>query len=198
MNPSSNQILRPYNNQITSSSSTVTSSGSVQSSGSSNTSETFNTATLCKFGAETVQGIVSRTIEIFKELKSIQLPNGTTAGTQLSLDKKKKVLENFNEIRQLFIKLKFIYDKVNNDCNGMDYTPIETLIPYKDDVDTRPDLKKVSENYRHLSETGRELKEQLQLRSTYLKDIINQLRKIIWEINTMLAMRSQLSVEEKL
>ncbi|RXG73181.1 Mediator of RNA polymerase II transcription subunit 30 [Armadillidium vulgare] len=112
MNPSSNQILRPYNNQITSSSSTATSSGSVQSSGSSNTSETFNTATLCKFGAETVQGIVSRTIEIFKELKSIQLPNGTTAGTQLSLDKKKKVLENFNEIRQLFIKLKFIYDKL--------------------------------------------------------------------------------------
>ena len=54
-----------------------------------------------------------------------QLPNGSSVGAQLSQDKKKGILTNFNVIRSLFVKLKIIYDKVNNDCSGMDYTPIE-------------------------------------------------------------------------
>lgn len=37
----------------------------------------FNTASLCRFGQETVQDIVSRTLEVFQTLKIIQPPNGT-------------------------------------------------------------------------------------------------------------------------
>lgn len=36
-----------------------------------------STASLCKFGQETVQEIVTRTQEVFSMLKVLQLPNGT-------------------------------------------------------------------------------------------------------------------------
>lgn len=39
----------------------------------------FNTASLCRFGQETVQDIVSRTNELFQYLKSLSLPNGELA-----------------------------------------------------------------------------------------------------------------------
>ena len=37
----------------------------------------INTASLCRFGQETVQEIVSRTQELFQSLKLLQPPNGT-------------------------------------------------------------------------------------------------------------------------
>ncbi|KOX67461.1 Mediator of RNA polymerase II transcription subunit 30 [Melipona quadrifasciata] len=43
----------------------------------------FNTASLCRFGQETVQDIVSRTLEVFQTLRVLQLPNGRI--TQLFL-----------------------------------------------------------------------------------------------------------------
>lgn len=36
----------------------------------------FNTASLCRFGQETVQDIVSRTLDVFQTLKVLQPPNG--------------------------------------------------------------------------------------------------------------------------
>jgi len=36
----------------------------------------FNTASLCRFGQETVQEIASRTLELFQTLKVLQPPNG--------------------------------------------------------------------------------------------------------------------------
>lgn len=36
----------------------------------------FNTASLCRFGQETVQDIVSRTLEVFQTLRVLQPPNG--------------------------------------------------------------------------------------------------------------------------
>lgn len=38
-------------------------------------SKEFNTASLCRIGQETVQDIVSRTLEVFQTLKAIQVIN---------------------------------------------------------------------------------------------------------------------------
>ncbi|XP_071527408.1 mediator of RNA polymerase II transcription subunit 30 isoform X1 [Panulirus ornatus] len=147
-----------------------------------------NTAFLCKAGCETVQEIVSRTCEVFSQLRTLPLPTGTNQGTQISNEKKMRIQENLNAIQRHFKPLRAIYNHVNDDCAGMEYTHIESLIPYKDEADNRPDHKKIGENYRHLVEESRELKEQLYLKARYMKEIIDQLRKIIWEVNTMLAM----------
>ncbi|EFA08543.1 mediator of RNA polymerase II transcription subunit 30 [Tribolium castaneum] len=154
-------------------------------------SKEFNTASLCRIGQETVQDIVSRTQEVFQTLKTIQPPNGTPQSSNASNEKKAKVQEQLRTIRVLFKRLRLIYEKCNENCQlqGMEYTHIESLIPFKDEHDPKHDEKKNSEAYRLACEECKEVMEQVILKNKQLKDVIDHLRRIIWEINTMLTMR---------
>lgn len=149
----------------------------------------LNTASLCRYGQETVQDIVSRTQEVFQTLKVIQPPNGTAQGANTSSEKKAKVQEQLRTIRLLFKRLRLIYDKCNENCQGMEYTHIESLIPLKEEWDMKSDEKKTSESYRLACDESKEIMEQVILKNRHLKEIIDHLRRIIWEINTMLTMR---------
>lgn len=149
----------------------------------------FNTASLCRFGQETVQDIVSRTQEVFQALKAIQPPNGTAQGANTSNEKKAKVQEQLKTIKLLFKRLRLIYEKCNENCQGMEYTHIESLIPLKEEWDMKSDEKKTSESYRLVCDENKEIMEQVILKNRHLKEVIDHLRRIIWEINTMLTMR---------
>ncbi|XP_013188655.2 mediator of RNA polymerase II transcription subunit 30 [Amyelois transitella] len=150
----------------------------------------FNTASLCKFGQETVQDIVSRTQDVFQTLKAIQPPNGTPHGENASNDKKAKMQEQLRTIRLLFKRLRLIYEKCNETCQGMEYTHMESLIPLKDEAENKTlDERRNTESYRLALEENRELTEQVVLKNKQLKEVITNLRTIIWEINVMLTMR---------
>ncbi|XP_053622241.1 mediator of RNA polymerase II transcription subunit 30 [Plodia interpunctella] len=150
----------------------------------------FNTASLCKFGQETVQDIVSRTQDVFQTLKAIQPPNGTQHGENASNDKKAKMQEQLRTIRLLFKRLRLIYEKCNETCQGMEYTHMESLIPLKDEAENKTlDERRNTESYRLALEENRELTEQVVLKNKQLKEVITNLRTIIWEINVMLTMR---------
>ncbi|OXU30462.1 hypothetical protein TSAR_013486 [Trichomalopsis sarcophagae] len=151
----------------------------------------LNTASLCKLGQETVQEIVSRMQELFQTLKVIQPPNGTSQGQNLSNDKKLKVQEQLKTTTVLFKRLRVIYEKCNENCQlqGMEYTHIESLIPIKEEWDMKSDEKKASEAYRLACEEHKDAMEQLVLKNRQLKEIIDHLRRIISEINTMMSMR---------
>ena len=72
----------------------------------------------------------------------------------------------------------------------MEYTALESLIPYKDDQTMKNEIdKKRGEPYKSALEEHNELIQQLVLKNKHIKEIIDQMRNIIWEINTMLAMR---------
>lgn len=153
-------------------------------------SKDFNTASLCKFGQETVQDIVSRTQDVFQTLKAIQPPNGTQNGENVSNDKKAKMQEQLRTIRLLFKRLRLIYEKCNETCQGMEYTHMESLIPLKDEAENKTlDERRNTESYRLVLEENRELTEQVVLKNKQLKEVITNLRTIIWEINVMLTMR---------
>lgn len=154
-------------------------------------SKEFNTASLCRLGQETVQDIVSRTQEVFQTLKAIQPPAGTAQSANASNEKKAKVQELLRTIRVLFKRLRLIYEKCNENCQiqGMEYTHIESLIPYKDELDPKHEDKKNSETYRLSFEESKEVMEQVILKNKQLKEVIDHLRRIVWEINTMLTMR---------
>ncbi|XP_030762332.1 mediator of RNA polymerase II transcription subunit 30 [Sitophilus oryzae] len=154
-------------------------------------SKEFNTASLCRLGQETVQDIVSRTQEVFQTLKTIQPPAGTSQSSTASNEKKAKVQELLRTIRVLFKRLRLIYEKCNENCQiqGMEYTHIESLIPFKDELDPKHEEKKNSEAYRSACEESKEVMEQVVLKNKQLKEIIDHLRRIVWEINTMLTMR---------
>ncbi|KAK1132048.1 Mediator of RNA polymerase II transcription subunit 30 [Melipona bicolor] len=151
----------------------------------------FNTASLCRFGQETVQDIVSRTLEVFQTLRVLQLPNGMAQGANLANEKKNKVQEQLRTLKLLFRRLRVIYEKCNENCQlqGMEYTHIESLIPLKEEWDMKSDERKTSEAYRLACEESKEIMEQVVLKNRHLKEIIDHLRRIISEINTMLNMR---------
>lgn len=75
----------------------------------------------------------------------------------------------------------------------MEYTQLESLIPYKDDCEeTNKKMeieKRKGEPYRRALEEHTELSQELLAKNKHIKEIIDQMRNIIWEINTMLAMR---------
>ncbi|KAH0952349.1 hypothetical protein HN011_006676 [Eciton burchellii] len=151
----------------------------------------FNTASLCRFGQETVQEIASRTLELFQTLKVLQPPNGTAQGANMANEKKSKVYDQLRMIKMMFKRLRLIYEKCNENCQlqGMEYTHIESLIPLKEEWDMKSDEKKSSEAYRLACEESKEVMEQVILKNRHIKEVIDHLRRIISEINTMLNMR---------
>lgn len=171
---------------------TGTSAVGTQSTSQSSQSQSkeFNTASLCRFGQETVQDIVSRTQDVFQTLKAIQPPNGTPQGLNASNEKKAKMQEQLRTIRLLFKRLRLIYEKCNETCQGMEYTHMESLIPLKDEPDNKSfDERRNTEAYRLAMEEYNELTDQVTLKNKHLKEVITNLRSIIWEINVMLTMR---------
>lgn len=149
----------------------------------------LNLLTLCRIGQETVQDIVTRFQEVFSLLKQVQPPNGTTQGLAGSMDKKSKVQEQFRTIRLLFKRLRLLYDKCNDTGQqGIEYTHIMSFIPLKDELDNRPDPIG-TEEYKKALQENRELIEIVTAKNKQLREVIDKLRIVIWEINTMLSMR---------
>ncbi|XP_016426143.1 mediator of RNA polymerase II transcription subunit 30-like isoform X3 [Sinocyclocheilus rhinocerous] len=150
-----------------------------------------NTASLCRIGQETVQDIVLRTMEIFQLLRNMQLPNGVTYHPNTHQDRLGKLQEHLRMLSVLFRKLRLVYDKCNENCAGLDPIPPE-LIPYVEDESSKLDdrmanqMRATSEERREVLEVNKKLKQKNQ----QLKMIMDQLRNLIWEINSMLAVRS--------
>ncbi|XP_053569174.1 mediator of RNA polymerase II transcription subunit 30 [Bombina bombina] len=152
-----------------------------------------NTASLCRIGQETVQDIVLRTMEIFQLLRNIQLPNGVTYHTGTYQDRLGKLQEHLRQLSVLFRKLRLVYDKCNENCSGLDPVPIEQLIPYVEEEYSKHDDRSAASHLRFASEEKREILEvnkKLKQKNQQLKQIMDQLRNLIWDINSMLAMRN--------
>lgn len=75
----------------------------------------FNIVSLCRFGQETVQDMLSRFQEVFAALKSVQPPN-TMNPLQAAATTEQKVTEQFRTIRLLFKRLRLLFDKCNDGC----------------------------------------------------------------------------------
>lgn len=146
----------------------------------------FNILTLCRVGQETVQDILSRFQDIFGTLKNHQPPNGLPGSGPISSEKKQKMQDQFRTIRLLFKRLRLLYEKCDN---AEDYTQVESVIPFVDD-DSKPDVVPTnSEEYQRTLVENRELTELKNQKNLQLKEIIDNMRSIIWEINSMMAAR---------
>ncbi|XP_069105703.1 mediator of RNA polymerase II transcription subunit 30-like [Argopecten irradians] len=156
------------------------------------TPKELNAITLCKKGQEFVQDIVAKVTEIFKQLqtKQMPLPNGVNATSASYMEKRAKLEENLQTLSTGFKKLHLFYSKVNEMSKDCDNLSEEALIP----IEGQPFEDRMSTNssevyYRFVVDENREVIDQLQAKNRELKDIIDQMRMIIWEINTMLVMR---------
>merc|ERR1719342_2072511 len=140
-----------------------------------------NTSTVCRIGQETVEEIVSRTQEVFSILKSLKPPVGgynkmAAMEDQNNLEKQNRLNEVLKGIGMLFKRLRVCWEKGQENEAG---------------TDGRAELeKKRGDTYRTALEEHNELVTQIVHKNRHLKDIIDQMRNIIWEINTMLSMRT--------
>uniref|UniRef100_A0A8C6WKP0 Mediator of RNA polymerase II transcription subunit 30 n=1 Tax=Neogobius melanostomus TaxID=47308 RepID=A0A8C6WKP0_9GOBI len=149
-----------------------------------------NTASLCRIGQETVQDIVLRTMEIFQLLRNMQLPNGVTYNPNTHQDRLGKLQEHLRMLSVLFRKLRLVFDKCHENCAGLDHIPPELLIPFVEDegskLEDRSMNRATAEERREILEVNKKLRQKNQ----QLKQIMDQLRNLIWEINSMLAVKS--------
>lgn len=100
----------------------------------------------------------------------------------------KKVTEQFRTVRLLFRRLRLIVEKFNGHL-GIEPVNTEALIPLKDEPDIyRPDLSQ-NDEYKKLLQENRELNEAVAIKNKQLREVIDRVRVIIWEINSMLGMR---------
>lgn len=103
-----------------------------------------------------------------------------------NLTKLNYIIICFRTIRLLFKRLRLLYEKCDNPD---DYIQVESLIPFVDE-DNKPDTVPVhSEEYQRTLVENRELTEILAQKNLQLKEIIDNMRSIIWEINSMMAAR---------
>ena len=123
---------------------------------------------------------------------------GNPTTDRATLEKQQRLNEVLKGITQLFKRLHVCWDKAQEHTTGegngsMEHTNIEALVPLKDGShlpDVRGELeKRRGDAYRVALEEHNELVNQLVLKNKHLKEIIDQMRNLIWEINTMLAMR---------
>ncbi|XP_061737682.1 mediator of RNA polymerase II transcription subunit 30-like isoform X2 [Nerophis ophidion] len=66
---------------------------------------------LCRIGQETVQDIVTRTMEIFQITRATQLPNGVTQSQAMYQDRFGKLQEHLRQLALLFRKLRLLYER---------------------------------------------------------------------------------------
>ncbi|WAR17293.1 MED30-like protein [Mya arenaria] len=119
-----------------------------------------NPVSLCKMGQESNQELVTKLLDVFRLFKSMQMT---------------------------FKKLRFIYDKTNQMVPDPDENPEEVLVPLKGDPLVEKNTN--TDAFKLASDEHGQLIEQIQLKNHEMKEVIDKIRTIIWEINTMIVMR---------
>lgn len=148
--------------------------------------------TYCKLGQETVQDVIARAQDLFQSLRNLQLPNGTISVSNAANDKKVRIQDQFKVVAILMKRLRYIYDKCCDLTKNLDmgYTHVETLIPLKEEWDGKSDERKNTEAYRQDCAERDALREQVKAVNEEMKDALDLMRRTVWEINAMLAMRN--------
>ncbi|KAF6023677.1 MED30 [Bugula neritina] len=156
----------------------------------------LNLARHCRLGQDYVHEIVQKAADVFQNLKGTQLPNHLATNHATYNDRKKNLQESLKTVIDHFRRLKVVYNTVENVSQTMDLKPAKELIPF---VDERPSTDKAessmevdsqSESYKMVLAEHSTLTEQLKMKNVQLKEIIDQLRNLLWEINTTMSLKN--------
>lgn len=160
-----------------------------------------NTALLCKVGQETIQDIVSKSAEMFNLLKMLQLPNGTSISASQQEERKVKLHDLLRNMSILFKRLHRIYERCNEYCDPIEQNSDRPIVPFvESDSSLSPEPSgampiKQEMNPKQWSDTARSLKAEyddqlaiLREKNAMIKQMMDSMRELVWDINTMLAM----------
>lgn len=114
-----------------------------------------------------------------------------------SQERKAKLNETLKIIQGLFKRLRRVYEICDQNGSGGEFSSLEPdvatiqLVPLEEERRKDEEEKKPSEGTKALMEERLKLEEQVRLKNRQMKEIIDMLRSIVCEINTMLAMRKK-------
>ena len=108
-----------------------------------------------------------------------------------------KLNETLKLIQNLFKRLHKVYEICDQNGPGGEFSSLEPdvatmqLVPLEEERRKDEEEKKPSEILKFQMEEQHRLEEQVRLKNRQIKEIIDMLRSIVCEINTMLAMRKK-------
>lgn len=140
---------------------------------------------LCRIGQDTVQDIVTRTMEIFQITRATQLPNGVTQSQAAYQDRFGKLQEHLRQLTLLFRKLRLLYERCVEMTPDLQESPAE-LVPY---VGEEISSVRVEPCSSAVLQDKQEVLEKVRQKNQEMKVLMDQLRNLLWDINAMLTMR---------
>uniref|UniRef100_A0A8C1SKA4 Mediator of RNA polymerase II transcription subunit 30 n=1 Tax=Cyprinus carpio TaxID=7962 RepID=A0A8C1SKA4_CYPCA len=129
---------------------------------------------LCRIGQETVQDIVTRTMEIFQITRATQLPNGVTQSQA-----------HLRQLTLLFRKLHLLYERCAELTPDLQESPAE-LIPYVGEETAPVRAEPCSPA---VIQERQEVLEKVRQKNQEMKVLMDQMRNLLWDVNAMLTMR---------
>uniref|UniRef100_A0A3Q3B9L5 Mediator of RNA polymerase II transcription subunit 30 n=1 Tax=Kryptolebias marmoratus TaxID=37003 RepID=A0A3Q3B9L5_KRYMA len=136
---------------------------------------------LCRIGQETVQDIVTRTMEIFQITRATQLPNGVTQSHALYQDRFGRLQEHLRQLPLLFRKLRLLYER----CVEMT-SDLQELVPYDGEELVSVHVESCSPL---VLQERREVLEVMRQKNQEMKVLMDQMRNLLWDVNAMLTLR---------
>ncbi|XP_067933902.1 mediator of RNA polymerase II transcription subunit 30-like [Watersipora subatra] len=150
-----------------------------------------NMARHCRIGQELVHEIVHKSTEVFQILKATQLFNHLHTNSVAYNERKKQLHDNLKIILDYFKQLKHIYATVRDSSSKLNMRPVTELIPFVEEGGGRKaEAEEQSEVYKQVAAEHLSLSQQLRSKNMELKEIIDILRNLQWEINTMMSVKS--------
>lgn len=140
---------------------------------------------LCRIGQETVQDIVTRTMEIFQITRATQLPNGVTQSQAMYQDRFGKLQEHLRQLALLFRKLRLLYERCVEMTSDLQEAPAE-LVPY---VGEELMSVKVESCSPAIIQERKEVLEKVRQKNQEMKTLMDQMRNLLWDVNAMLTLR---------
>lgn len=140
---------------------------------------------LCRIGQETVQDIVTRTMEIFQITRATQLPNGVTQSQAMYQDRFGKLQEHLRQLALLFRKLRLLYERCVEMTSDLQEAPTE-LVPY---VGEELMSVKVESCSPAIIQERKEVLEKVRQKNQEMKMLMDQMRNLLWDVNAMLTLR---------
>ncbi|XP_023687737.1 mediator of RNA polymerase II transcription subunit 30 [Paramormyrops kingsleyae] len=140
---------------------------------------------LCRIGQETVQDIITRTMEIFQITRATQLPNGVTQSQAVYQDRFGKLQEHLRQLSLLFRKLRLLYERCVEMTSDLQEAPAE-LVPYAGEEVAPVRVEPCSPAVIH---ERQEVLEKVRQKNQEMKGLMDQMRNLLWDVNAMLTLR---------
>ncbi|RMX45205.1 hypothetical protein pdam_00021084 [Pocillopora damicornis] len=154
----------------------------------------LNEISITAQGLQTVEEIVSKATYLFRCLQEKNMVVDDKS-KQEARNNNKKVQDTLNSLKELFSRLRVFYDESNRRIeipNGEDleascFCVVDALIPLRtseEDSDMETSNDSTALGIEHDT-----LQEKLRSKNQEIKELIDKLRTLIWDINTMMALK---------